>query len=125
MPLYEYRCRQCGAESEAYNRIAERESGAPACACGGQTEPFIGTPPMGHVQGECHYVCPKTGEQITSRKQRAENFARHGLMDANDFTPQYLHRTKTERRRKLNELAAQLKPPPGVTLEKVIAANPA
>ena len=79
------------------------------------------TPRMGSVQQECHYVCPATGERITSWRQRANNFAKNNLMDANDFTPDYLRRKRKQHRDHLTKLANGLPMPEGYTHEKLAA----
>ena len=40
MPLYEYRCRDCGEITEAVRSVDERMD-APACGCGGETYKII------------------------------------------------------------------------------------
>ena len=41
----------------------------------------------GYMQAETHYICPKTRQPITTRKQRLESFAKHNLIDASDWDP--------------------------------------
>lgn len=92
MPLYTFKCGDCGSvQDDVLLHMVDIGTDAEPSCCGARMTQVLHVP-MATVQGECHYVCPKTGEKITSRKQRAENFARNGLMDANDFTPDYLHR---------------------------------
>ena len=121
MALYDYQCGACGSVREAYNRIAERETHAPSC-CDRPMQIVHLTPPMGNVQCEAHYVCPATGERITSHRQRRNNFARHGLMDANDFTPEFCERRDTKKWERIRALAAEANRDntAGVTLHDVI-----
>lgn len=79
MPIYAYRCQECGAEQDEFNKISDRESGAPECH--GVMQPFI-TPTMISAQEDCHYICPETGKGVTSWQQRKNIFAEHGLIDA-------------------------------------------
>lgn len=99
MPIYAYKCPQCGSEKDDFNRIDDRHTNAPACACGTQMAMQF-TPVRGSVQQDAHYVCPATGEQVTSWRQRRETFARHGLIDARDMDKSYREqKTKAKRDR--------------------------
>jgi putative FmdB family regulatory protein len=84
MPLYDYRCRACGEETEVYRSVSA-DATAPQ-HCGQAMEQFHTRAPMGTVQAETHYLCPATGQQITSRKQRLETFRKHNLADVSDMS---------------------------------------
>ena len=107
--LYDFRCTECGTEREnvLLPMSAIGTDAEPHC-CGQRMSQYFqpGRRTMATVQGECHYKCPKTGELITSRRQRANNFARHGLMDANDFTPDFVKREQDEKWGRIRKLAA-------------------
>ena len=108
--LYDFRCSECGAEHENVTlpMSAIGTDAEPHC-CGARMTQYFqpGRRTMATVQGEARYVCPKTGEKITSWKQRGENFARHGLMDANDFTPSFVVNEQEQKWGKIRKLAAQ------------------
>lgn len=82
MPLYTYKCMECGKTQDAFNSISNRFNG-PEC-CGKPTEhqivptqiaPIIGG---GNLPG---YKCPVTGEFVTSRKRRKEIMQKHNLVE--------------------------------------------
>ena len=83
MPLYDYRCRTCGVETEIYRGVNENTHPE---HCGETMEQFHLRAPMGAVQAETHYMCPATEKPITSRKQRLESFKRHNLADMSDLS---------------------------------------
>lgn len=85
MPTYVYRC-TCGETLERVNRIAERRTNAPH-HCGEPMDIVIQPPLSASVQAEAHYICPATGEKVTSRRQRKYLFEKHGLIDADDVNP--------------------------------------
>lgn len=85
MPIYQYRCPECGSEQDDFNRVDDRHEKSPVCACGTKTVMVI-TPVRGSVQPDAHYICPATGEQVTTWRKRRDTFAEHGLMDARDIS---------------------------------------
>lgn len=94
--LYDYRCKSCKRETEAYNRIAERRTHAPVC-CGSQMDIFIKSAPYGYVGMEIFYRCPVTNQGVTSLKQRKEIMAREHLVDANDLVNTKTIQTKVQK----------------------------
>lgn len=84
MPTYVFAC-PCGKTEERFLRVSELEEKRPVCH--GPMETII-QPVAGFVQMECRYKCVSTNEEITSWKQRKENFARHGFRDASDDNPE-------------------------------------
>ncbi|MCF6318378.1 MAG: hypothetical protein L3J83_03725 [Proteobacteria bacterium] len=58
----------------------------PLC-CNNQTVKKIFTAPTSHVKPACEYWCPVTKSHISTWKKRNESFAKHDLIDANDFGP--------------------------------------
>lgn len=87
MPLYSYRCTTCEYETEAVNRIAERRTHAPICgknATHGPTDIKLNAN-LGHVQGDCHYICPMTRRPVTSHRQRNYIMREKNVVDARDF----------------------------------------
>lgn len=98
MPLYAYKCPSCGAESDDFNRIDERHTNAPNCdACAVQMAMVI-PPVRGSVQETCHYLCPQTGQGVTSWAQRRNIFAEHRLVDARDLNNSEARRKRKERK---------------------------
>jgi hypothetical protein len=105
--MYSYKCSASGAVFDRFESMKEtgRET---VCRCGASAPKFYQNPPMGHVESDCPpHIAPGTGEQITSNRQRREFMARNGLMDANDFTPEYQARKAKERREKVEREAAK------------------
>lgn len=85
MPLYDYRCPDCGAVDEAQRRIAEREAPMPCQKCGGAMVPAVLTAPMidrmfiGSTK--CPgYQCVVTDRYISSTRERREMIAETGAM---------------------------------------------
>lgn len=85
MPLYTYQCAICETKSDHFNRMAERESGAPDC-CGTQTHPII-TACMVQVPGgiDICYRSPETGEPIQSMRKRRYDMEKAGAADPRDY----------------------------------------
>lgn len=94
MPLYTYRCATCGEDSDHFNRIAERESGAPDC-CGAQTSAII-TACMVQVPGgiDICYQSPTSGEPIQSMRKRRYDMEKSGCADPRDYMDSWRKRYK-------------------------------
>ncbi len=93
MPLYAYRC-ACGNERREFNTIANRHNG-PEC-CGDVMQKVIEAPQIqaqilggGNLHG---YKCPITGKWVTSRKERRNIMAEHGVVEAGDSSNKSRHR---------------------------------
>ena len=85
MPLYTYACPKCGEKDTEFNTVQDRHVG-PEC-CGAQMVLEITPTQVANVLGGGSmpgYVCPVSGDYVTSRKQRREIMARHGLIEAGD-----------------------------------------
>jgi hypothetical protein len=105
--VYDYRCKQCGSETEAVNRIDERNSNAPVC-CDQRMEIIIKKAPMGYMGREINYICPVTNERVTSKRQRRNIMAREGLVSAHEMVSSYDQRQKqVERSKELTRLSKQ------------------
>lgn len=103
MPLYAYKCTGCGAEQDDFNRIDDRDANAPHCrACAVRMMRVI-SPVRGNVQETCHYVCPATGQGITSWRQRRNVMAENNLVDARDIS----NATEREKRRQKKRVALE------------------
>lgn len=75
MPLYDYRCTECGHVEEYVVRMADLETVA-FFHCATQMERLISAP---HVAADyAPYECPVTGRQIEGRRQHEENLKRTG-----------------------------------------------
>lgn len=81
MPLYTYKCAECGKTEDAYRSMADRDHGP---ECHGPMRKII-TPTMvqqvmgGHAYPG--YKCPVTGEFVSSRKRRREIMQEHNLIE--------------------------------------------
>lgn len=105
--MYDYRCKSCRAETEAVNRIDERNTHAPIC-CGERMEIIIKVAPMGYVDRVINYRCPVTNEFVTTKRQRKNIMAREGLVSAHEQISSYDFRQKqVEQRQELTRLSKQ------------------
>lgn len=95
MPLYTYRCDQCGRDTDHFNKMAARDNG-PDC-CGAQSRPII-TPTMVQVPGgtDLNYRCPMSGEIVQSMRRRQYLMQKHDVVDARDYTESW-KRAKAKR----------------------------
>lgn len=110
MPLYAYRCPVCNAEQDEFNRIAERETGAPDCPDHGQMLPII-SPVRGIVQADCHFICSATDQPVTTHRQRQNIMAEHNLIDARELDySKRIAQKKAQTARDLEEARANLPP---------------
>ena len=110
MPLYAYKCPSCGAESDDFNRIDERHTHAPNCDhCAVQMSMVI-PPVRGIVQETAHYVCPATGERVTSWRQRRNIMAKHDLVDARDINNADARKKRRDNKRMKLEKAREACP---------------
>lgn len=122
MPLYSYRCSETGVVFDRFESMKEtgRET---VCQCGANAPKVILQAPMGHVESDCPpHRAPVTGEWITTNRQRREYMKRNKMVDANDFTPDFVFREQKKRREKLKSEAAKLYDnlPSGLKPEKVL-----
>ena len=79
MPMYSYRCSDCGAVADQYSRVSERDSNIPTCH-GPMSRQLCA--PMVSVQADMHARSPIDGTPLTSRRQRTEYMKRNGLQEA-------------------------------------------
>ena len=105
MPLYDYRCRACGVETEVYRSVSAADT--PPEHCGAAMEQFHSRAPMGSVQAETHYLCPATGQKVTTRKQRLETFRKHGLADVSDMSSAKQYERDKRKWEGIRKLASQ------------------
>ncbi len=97
MPMYDFRCTACAAVTSRFRRVASRHDPL-SCDCSGSMELAILVAPAGHVQGDCHYICPATGRQITDRGKRANSFAEFGL-EASDLDQENEIQTRNKKKK--------------------------
>jgi len=106
MPMYSYKCTNSGTEFDRFERMADTGTET-TCECGANAKKVYHAP-MGFVESDCPpHKAPKTGEWMTSNRQRREFMKREGLVDANDFTPDYIFREQKKRREKADREAAK------------------
>lgn len=106
MPIYPYKCENCGTSQDGFNRIAERDSNAPQC-CGKQTARQLSAP-MVFVPDWSSYKCPVTDQIVSSERQRRNIMAEHRLVDANDLPPKYVIEKKKAKTAANKALAEKL-----------------
>jgi len=104
MPMYDYQCTECKAVTSRFRKIVDRHA-SPSCDCSGLMKLAILRAPAGHVQSDCHYICPATGRQITDRGKRANTFAEFGL-EAADPDQQHEIQSKNLRKKAKREAIA-------------------
>ena len=99
MPMYLYRC-ACGVEKRESNTIANRRASPD---CHGPMKLIIEAPQVqAQILGGSQtpgYLCPVTGEYVTSRVRRREIMKEHNLDEAGDSS-----RAQRERQEQLNDL---------------------
>ena len=78
--------------------------------------------PMGIVKADCHYLCPVTGAQVTSYRQRANIMAKEGLRDGNDYKPAEIISKKKKQTAERQALADQLTQIEGMSKQQVMEA---
>lgn len=104
MPLYDYRCAVCGEESELYRSLSDQAT-APQ-HCGMDMVQIHKAAPYGAVQMEARYVCPATGQKITTWKQRHETFRRHNLADVSDMSSSKWYERESKKWAEIKRLAS-------------------
>lgn len=119
--MYSYKCSATGAEFDRFERMTETGKSV-TCQCGANA-PKVYHASMAWVETDCPpHIAPRTGEKITTNRQRREFMARNNLIDANDFKPEVVVREQQQRRAKLKAEAAKAYAdlPKGLTPEKVL-----
>lgn len=119
MPIYEYHCHECGKAQDVFNRVDDRDASAPVC-CEVVTERQISAP-MISIPQNCHYVCPVSGKEVTSYRQRKNIMAEHGLRECNDMPPDQIIAKKKKQTAEIKALADQLPMVPGVSRETIFS----
>jgi putative FmdB family regulatory protein len=82
MPMYDYQCKECLSITTRYRKMDERNNPLRCSNCQGDMKMAILSAPFATVQPEAHYLCPATGKEVTSWRQRKNLFAKHDLVEA-------------------------------------------
>lgn len=101
MPLYDYACEKCQAQTTAFRKVDEREN-CPECPrCGGETYKILTAPAVqGDIPG---YDCPVTGKWIEGRRAHEENLKRHGCRLRETGESSYTARIRAAEEEKLEK----------------------
>lgn len=85
MPLYTYKCPGCGEVFTEFNTVADRHKG-PQCCEATQLKITATQIQAQILGGGSHqgYLCPVSGEWVTSRARRREIMKEHDLIEAGD-----------------------------------------
>lgn len=85
MPLYSYRCSQCGQVHDQHNTVENRANG-PQC-CGAATDKML-TAAMVQVPGGIgiNYECPMTGEHVQSMRRRKYLMEQNNVVDSRELS---------------------------------------
>ncbi len=124
MPIYSYRCSQCGQIHEQHNTVANRANG-PTC-CGAATDKML-TACMVQVPGgiDVNYRCQITGEIIQSMRKRQYIMDKHGMVDARDLKDTWARNEAAHKQELAEVKAAQDKVPEHVRkAAQAVAMNP-
>lgn len=85
MPMYEFRCDQCGSVSDHYMKMSEYQSFNFPQHCGEKMQRII-SPPF--VMPDINsYKSVVTGEMITSRSHHREHLKKHDLIEVGNEYP--------------------------------------
>lgn len=103
MPMYSYRCADCGAVADQYSPVSERNDNIPECH--GQMTRQLSVSSIS-VQCDTHAISPIDGTHLTSRRQRAEYMKRNDLAEAAPAA-ETIRRRKAEKAEN-QRLAAQI-----------------
>lgn len=78
MPLYDYRCEDCGTVEEDFRRVDDRHDPG-KCRCGGVTCYHFAPPNvLSDIDG---YQSMADGSWISSRSQHRDHLKRHGCIE--------------------------------------------
>lgn len=82
MPIYTYKCPDCGKIEDAYRSVDDRHKGP---ECHGQMLKTISAIMLQPILGggnDPGYMCPVTDEFVSSRKRRREIMKEHNLVES-------------------------------------------
>ena len=110
--LYEYQCIECSHVTDMWRSVARRNDPAFCDKCSSDMKKVILTAPAGIVtEVDLRYICPATGEQTTSWRQRKYAFDKYDLIDANEVDQDYAKKQIMDRKDKRDALAKDYLPP--------------
>ena len=104
MPMYDYQCRVCGGVTTRFRKIVDRNDRM-TCDCDGVMQLAILSAPAAKIQPEAHYMCPATGQEVTSWRQRKNLFAKHDLVQADPDRNAETQKRNQEKARKRKKIA--------------------
>ena len=110
MPMYDYQCTECNSTTARYRKMDKRHD-LLVCECQGVMKLAILSAPFGVVQPDIHYLCPATGQQVTSMGQRKDTFARFGLEAADPDQQNEIASKRAAKKKARDSLAADYLPP--------------
>lgn len=85
MPIYLYKCEDCGSVQEAYNSVTGRQNGPRCDKCKGETNKIFFSNPTFTSNNRFPYTTDVMAKEkliITSRRQEREELHKRGLIDA-------------------------------------------
>lgn len=96
MPIYAYQCASCGASTDAFSKIADRDNGPPCCgaAMGKKLTACMVSVPGGI---NVDYQCPVSGEVVQSMRRRKYIMEKNGLVDARDMKDTWKRRLAADK----------------------------
>lgn len=109
MPMYDYQCTECAAITTRFRKIVDRND-LLICECHGVMKLAILSAPHTKIQEEAHYLCPATGEEVTSWRQRNNLMAKHDLVQADPDRDAEIHKRTVAKKKKRDELAKDYLP---------------
>lgn len=68
MPLYPFRCADCGRDQDQFARVDDRDANPPVCCGAAMARQLVA--PMVSVSNTEAYKCPMTGETVSSERRR-------------------------------------------------------
>jgi putative FmdB family regulatory protein len=99
MPIYTYKCPQCG-EFDRFLKLEKHANVIECPVCARLSTQVITAPLIVQVRPDCHYQSPIDGRPITSHRDRVEDMARNGCIE---YDPEM--RKDADRRLKEAEIA--------------------
>ncbi len=110
--LYEYQCNNCDHVMDLWRSVAQRNDPASCELCSSDMKKVLLTAPAGIVtEVDLRYVCPVTGQQITSWRERKNTFAKYDLIDANEVDQKYAKKKIMDKKDRRDTLAKDYLPP--------------
>jgi len=109
MPVYDYRCRKCHKEFEAFNYIDDRQL-QKCIKCGSVCEIIFTTPPAVHDLGWEPIWDNQLGRVVRSRKDRERAAKEIGLTNVGDATFEEVEREANYNKQRKERESLEEKP---------------